>query len=244
MDKRSRQLQKTGFSDLVYTVWPVLFLYRLDGIFGFVNEPTSKRSSVTRDLILEAASLLVQEQGASALTLDATCAKAGMSKGGLLYHFRSKDELMLALLDYQHRVMETMVQKAFDSDDAPDRPGRYHRALVRAMFQLLGSENPTQFSIVGGIAIQLMATGGQCHQALQQHICCKMEDWSGKMNEDGLSPLSGWLIHCTINGIITHQVMHQKLPDRAVLDQMRAHLISLATPQIDVHPTHNPRETE
>lgn len=209
-----------------------------------MNEPISKRSSVTRDLILEVASLLVQEQGASALTLDATCAKAGMSKGGLLYHFRSKDELMLALLDYQHRAMEVFILEAFERDPHPDLPGRHHRALIHAIFQLLASENPTQFAIVGGIAVQLMATGGQCHQALQEHFCCKMEAWSSMMNQDGLPPLASWLIHCTIDGIITHQIMHQKLPDRAILDQMRTHLIGLATPQDVVHQTHNPRETE
>lgn len=195
-------------------------------------------------MILEAASNLVQEQGASALTLDATCAKAGMSKGGLLYHFRSKDDLMLALLGYQHRIMDALIQEAYDRDEVPDLPGRHHRALIRAMFQLLGSESPTQFSIVGGIAVQLMATGGQCHQGLQEHFSCKMELWSGKMGQDGLPSLNSWLIHCTIDGIITHQIMHQKLPDRDVLEQMRSHLLSLAVPPSDLLPTHNPRETE
>ena len=34
-----------------------------------------------------------------ALTLDAVAAQAGVSKGGLLYHFRSKRELLDAMLD-------------------------------------------------------------------------------------------------------------------------------------------------
>jgi len=209
-----------------------------------VNEPTSKRSSVTRELILEAASLLVQEQGASALTLDATCAKAGMSKGGLLYHFRSKDELMLALLDYQHQTMEVRVKEAYERDPQPDLPGRHHRALIRAMFRLLDSDDSSQFSIIGGIAVQLMATGGQCHQALQEHFCYKMESWEGRMSQDGLSTLQSWLIHCALDGIITHQIMHQKLPDRSILGAMRDHLLDLATPKSASQSSPNQRETE
>jgi AcrR family transcriptional regulator len=52
-----------------------------------------------RDRILDAAEQLVAEQGASNLTLDAVAQTAGISKGGLLYHFPSKDALLVGMLD-------------------------------------------------------------------------------------------------------------------------------------------------
>ena len=48
------------------------------------------RKTDCRQAILEAAERVVTEAGAAHLTLDAVAGKAGVSKGGLLYHFPSK----------------------------------------------------------------------------------------------------------------------------------------------------------
>ncbi|MEO1289257.1 MAG: helix-turn-helix domain-containing protein, partial [Chloroflexota bacterium] len=47
----------------------------------------SKDKLSKRDLVLVAASEVVIEHGAAQLTLDAVVNNAGVSKGGLLYHF-------------------------------------------------------------------------------------------------------------------------------------------------------------
>lgn len=51
-----------------------------------------------RERLLDAAERLVLETGAGHLTLDAVAKFAGVSKGGLLYHFPSKDSLLEAML--------------------------------------------------------------------------------------------------------------------------------------------------
>ncbi len=53
----------------------------------------------TRQRLLDAAAAVVRRDGAQALTLDAVAAEAGVSKGGLLYHFKSKRELLDAMLE-------------------------------------------------------------------------------------------------------------------------------------------------
>lgn len=68
-------------------------------------EPTS--TGPARDRILEAAERLVADVGAARLTLDAVAQGAGVSKGGLLYHFPSKESLLNALA---HRYAESMEQ--------------------------------------------------------------------------------------------------------------------------------------
>lgn len=52
----------------------------------------------TRNLLLEAASAVVSAQGSRALTLDAVARQAGVSKGGLLYHFPTKSALMAGMV--------------------------------------------------------------------------------------------------------------------------------------------------
>jgi AcrR family transcriptional regulator len=53
----------------------------------------------TKDKLLDAAAVVVRRDGAQALTLDAVAAEAGVSKGGLLYHFKSKRELIEAMIE-------------------------------------------------------------------------------------------------------------------------------------------------
>lgn len=49
--------------------------------------------------MLDAFESILIADGERAATLDATAKEAGVSKGGLLYHFGSKDELVTGLLD-------------------------------------------------------------------------------------------------------------------------------------------------
>ncbi|MGJ9373327.1 TetR/AcrR family transcriptional regulator [Nesterenkonia sp. CF4.4] len=47
--------------------------------------------------ILDAATRVVQREGVTTLTYESVAAEAGMTKGGLLYHFPSREELLLGL---------------------------------------------------------------------------------------------------------------------------------------------------
>ncbi|MFD0713444.1 TetR/AcrR family transcriptional regulator [Paenibacillus sp. GCM10027626] len=58
--------------------------------------------------LLEAASRVILESGVSGLTLEAVAVEANVSKGGLLYHYPSKDKLIQAMNQYvidQFRAM-------------------------------------------------------------------------------------------------------------------------------------------
>lgn len=57
------------------------------------------KQTAARERVLDAFAELLIDQGERAATLDAVAASAGVSKGGLLYHFGSKDALIDGLLD-------------------------------------------------------------------------------------------------------------------------------------------------
>src|SRR5215212_6184568 len=63
-----------------------------------------KRPS-SRERILDAAAELVREVGAGRLTLDAVAERAGLSKGGLLYNFPTKEALLQGMLE---RIVEVL----------------------------------------------------------------------------------------------------------------------------------------
>ncbi len=64
----------------------------------------------TRERLLEAAAALANEQGAGHISLDAVAERAGVSKGGLLYHFPSKAALMRACVEFFVQDFEAQIE--------------------------------------------------------------------------------------------------------------------------------------
>ncbi|MEW9556313.1 TetR/AcrR family transcriptional regulator [Nonomuraea sp. NPDC050783] len=52
-----------------------------------------------KDELLDAAEAILCDQGSAALTLTAVADRAGVSKGGLLYHFNSKEALIKGMVE-------------------------------------------------------------------------------------------------------------------------------------------------
>ena len=74
------------------------------------------RKSSARERILDAAESVVRQEGALHMTLDAVAAKAGLSKGGLIYHFASQNELLTAMI---HRFTERVSARKTDIYASP-----------------------------------------------------------------------------------------------------------------------------
>jgi AcrR family transcriptional regulator len=66
---------------------------------------TSKRSSA-KETLLDAAAEIVSTQGVHELTLEGVAALAGVTKGGLIYHYKTKDELLAALIQRMIEELE------------------------------------------------------------------------------------------------------------------------------------------
>ncbi|MBB2964941.1 TetR/AcrR family transcriptional regulator [Methylobacterium sp. R2-1] len=64
-----------------------------------MSQRTRSRRDDRAGVILDAAGSVLRRGGARALTIDAVAAQAGLSKGGVLHHYASKDALILALVD-------------------------------------------------------------------------------------------------------------------------------------------------
>jgi AcrR family transcriptional regulator len=71
--------------------------------------PKGHKESGARERILAAAAELVREVGPGHLTLEAVAERASLSKGGLLYHFPSKDALLQGMVE--RMIEEVAAQK-------------------------------------------------------------------------------------------------------------------------------------
>ncbi len=80
------------------------------------------------DLLISAAERVVVRQGISNVTLESVAAEAGMSKGGLLHHFPSKDALIRAMVERAAANWVTCYESAYAQ--TPEGPGRMARAVL------------------------------------------------------------------------------------------------------------------
>ena len=91
--------------------------------------PGAPRRPSNREHILDAAEAVVREDGAAHLTLDAVAERAGVSKGGLLYHFKTKELLLQAMID---RHMHGIGLRHADAlAKLPPGPGRELKAWAQ-----------------------------------------------------------------------------------------------------------------
>lgn len=95
------------------------------------EEPRPPRGRPSaRDKILDATLALVVEIGPETLTLDAVAARAGVSKGGLLYHFPFKEDLFLAA--NEHLVRRRVAAREIEYRNLPETPSRALKSYVLA----------------------------------------------------------------------------------------------------------------
>ena len=102
-----------------------------------------------RDKILEATLALVKEVGAPAVTIDSVAERAGLSKGGVLYHFPFKEQLLTAA--NEDIVRRLALARETEAARLPDTPNRALKAYVLAsVFNRAGNDQLTTRMLAAG----------------------------------------------------------------------------------------------
>lgn len=73
-----------------------------------------QRSEETRTKIMESAIKLFSTHGFNKASVDDICEEAGISKGAFYHHFKSKQELFLALLDGWLQAIDSAIEASKD----------------------------------------------------------------------------------------------------------------------------------
>ncbi|MEV8251107.1 TetR/AcrR family transcriptional regulator [Microbacterium sp. NPDC076768] len=77
------------------------------------------RPPLAREKVLDAFEAILVADGERTATLDATAKAAGVSKGGLLYHFGSKDELEAGLLERLKQLTTLDLERMTSASEGP-----------------------------------------------------------------------------------------------------------------------------
>lgn len=167
-------------------------------------------TTVTKDKICDAAIQITVRDGLLAMTLDAVAKEAGISKGGVMYHFPSKDELVRGVLDYFSQKCETMLMRRVVDD--PDPRLRWARCMLDCMFpdsaeSDADDENGQMSSEVLSRFFMAMLTGAvTCPAAMQplRQLATRMRNRFMSDPKDGMEQILVWL---AIDGLFLWQFM-------------------------------------
>lgn len=161
-------------------------------------------ASRTRELIFEACGRILTHEGLTNLTLEAVAAEAGLSKGGLLYHFPTKKDLIEALFEHHNRIFEARLEALLEeeSEDA----GAWLRAYAKASIeQIIDPDNASLYASLFAAEERYASA----HQLMRN----KYIDWQQHIEDCGLDPDWATLIRFAVDGLWFAEMHRYAPPD-------------------------------
>ena len=169
-----------------------------------------------RDRVLDAYESLLLEEGPSGATLDAVAAAAQVSKGGLLYHFGSKDALAAGLLE---RLRE---RSAADSElmrAHPEGPVAYYLQT-----SMPGAASPAALTRTYLATLRIADASGT---AARETLAAVDADSLAALREEITDPALSWLVQLVGDGLYLRTLTGAPLTGDVSVEQLHATLRSL-----------------
>lgn len=116
----------------------------------FTMRRTKEDALQTRCQLLQAAKALFNEKGFSRTTLAEIAEKAGLTRGAAYWHFKSKDEIFITIVEQALDDMTASKKQALSSPDCSAKE-RLQRLLA------LPCTLPTEYALVNSVATLLPA---------------------------------------------------------------------------------------
>jgi AcrR family transcriptional regulator len=168
----------------------------------------------TRDRLLDAAARLLLRDP-SKLTLDAVAEEAGVSKGGLLYHFSSKAQLLDAVVDRWEASFQAEIDRAADG-----KPGGWTRAYADTSAH--DGTDPHAREIDSGILAVL---------ALQperlETVRARYAGWQERIVDDGIDPVDATIVRLAAEGLWFCELLGLAPPTGVLREQVLERLRGL-----------------
>lgn len=144
----------------------------------------------SREAILDAAEAVVLEAGAANMTLDAVAAKAGLSKGGLIYNFPTKEALLEAMITRLLRRFEEELEQTAAA--LPQGPARSLKAYVAA-----GLKEDERLQRVSAAMLAAAANDPRLLDPMRDYY----RKWFGELSSGGLDPERACIVSLATEGL-------------------------------------------
>lgn len=149
------------------------------------------KKTETKEKLFNATAKIINTDGVFSLTLEAVAKNAGISKGGLLYHFPSKDALIQGMNDY---IITGCIQKIKDVANAdPCERGKWIRAYITETFNQIENQYELNAAVLAVIATnpKIFITMKEQFEELQNLI----------ENDHTINPVVSMVIKLAMDGL-------------------------------------------
>lgn len=180
---------------------------------------TKEEARQTRETVLKAAANIIAQQGIGAFTIEAVAQEAGLTKGGVLHHFPSKEALVNGLIDQVIEVFNLHLQNELESEPA-EQPGRWLRAYIRTVFYADYEDR----NLIPALAAAVDAN----HQTLDR-IRSNFAQSQHAATGDGIDPVQATIIRLAVDGLVFTRALHVDTLDRAISQEVYKALLQLTT---------------
>lgn len=162
--------------------------------------------------MLNAAEALVIDYGVNGMTLEAVASRAKVSKGGLLYHFASKEVLVQAMVSR----IAVMIEHYFTAELTNQPLGRNRHAHTLMRIMMDGHLFP-RLKQVAAPLLAAMASDPKLLDPMRRFLNKVRQG----MCDDGLSAERTWLILAALDGIKFWRIFQLFEPSDSDLAKVR-----------------------
>ena len=173
----------------------------------------ARPASDARDRALGAAVAIVCREGGGSLTIDAVAKEAGVSKGGVLHHFATKDALIHEVVTTMTASWEAAVEARVEQDKQP--VGRYVRAFLDAMV------DPNLVVVGRGLLSAVALKPALLEPLRETYRRCQK-----RIERDGLDPVVAYQCVLVADALWYGAIFELPPPPEEVLQALRERLIA------------------
>ena len=152
------------------------------------------RAEDTRERILFGAEEVVLRDGVAHLTLEAAAAEAGVSKGGVLYHFPTRAALVAAMVQRLCASFDADLEREGGSSGSS---GAFTRAYLEATFGPPSDAAASRERRLGAAVIAGVAADTELLEPLRERFA----RWQHALETDGLPPATASLVRLAADGL-------------------------------------------
>lgn len=144
----------------------------------------------TKDKIIQAVYNLVTNQGIAKMTMESVAEEAGLSKGGLFYHFPTKELLIKAMLNQIFNQFDSALEEDYQNDS---QPGGRARSYIKTTFLKHDQE---ENELVLALLAALVTYPPLLETAREYYV-----DWQSKLENDNIDPVNSTIARLATDGL-------------------------------------------
>ncbi len=186
---------------------------------------TKAEAMKTREAVLKAAAQIIVRLGVGGFTIEAVAQEAGVTKGGVLHHFPSKEALINGLIEQVSEMFNLRVQAELDAEPVGE-PGRWLRAYIRTIFAVQYEDIDLIPALAAAVAAENQ-TIDRIRNAMQASQMAAIQD--------GLDPTVAYIIRLAVDGVVFTRAFNLNVLDRETSQKVADELLRLTRiPRISV----------